>query len=139
MNLRILKKKSKQARPIIEKYYDFYAPKIFLARAGENYHGMNIKCRHIKKPGKYRCECHYHPLDGTPMWGDMQGYYEPEWHEECLLSVLQESVIWGDKPEAMPPAVWEATLKICGITQKKIDEHSAWVREGIDGVMESAA
>ena len=55
MNLRVLKKKSKQARPFIEKYYRLHAHEVFAAERGENYHGLVISCKH--KPSTQYSAC----------------------------------------------------------------------------------
>lgn len=94
MTLRTLKKKSKQALPIMLKHYPReLTGEVFTAERGANYHGRVIRCTHgtgdpCLVKGRPRCECTYHPLKGTPMVGAMSGYYEPEWDERPVLEDL---------------------------------------------------
>lgn len=143
MNLRILKKKSKQAVPFLKKYYPHALREgVFMAVRGDNYHGQVIRCgcppkrwwgdknatmreRRLDKG----CDCS-HPLKGTPMVGGMSGYYEPEWHEETALDALREWALYGD-PGGMPPDEWRRVMAITGTTQKQIDSIQAWMEEGM--------
>lgn len=121
ITLRTLKKRSKQALPILEKHFPHSLGEVFPAKRGENYHGMVIRCEHgagdpslVKD--RPRCECTYHPLAGTPMSGGMSGYYEPEWDESTVYEVLCEVLRWSEKPGTMTDAEWAAALRIVGMT-----------------------
>lgn len=109
MNLRILKKLSKRAAPLLTALG--YELEQFPAAKEENYHGFLIRDRgHWER---VRCHPKYeafdgrgevlfktrkgqlivmrppdHPLKGTIMVGGTSGYYEPEWYEECAWSAL---------------------------------------------------
>jgi hypothetical protein len=92
VNLRILKKLSKRAAPLLLKLGD--EQEQFRAEKGENYHGAALP--------------HPHPLKGTMMAGGMSGYYEPEWSEECAWMALREQVYWhftkyNEKTEDLEP------------------------------------
>jgi hypothetical protein len=118
MNLRILKKLSKRAAPLLPLLGD--TREQFLAERGENYHGMRITAR---KDFERTCSVHtdcsregefviapkcragsrlpyvkvyppYHPREGTIMVGGMSGYYEPEWDEESAYGALCEILVW---------------------------------------------
>lgn len=110
MNRRILKKKSKQCMDFLHHYSMGRAGylNIFMAEKGENYHGLKIRCRCPKK----HCECYYHPLKGTPMHGSMEGYYEPEWSEETIFSIIHEAVLWNDRPDSMSDKQWNRLQRI---------------------------
>ncbi|MBP27888.1 MAG: hypothetical protein CL858_29460 [Cupriavidus sp.] len=121
MTLRTLKKRSKQALPILQKHFPDSLGEVFLAQRGENYHGLVIRCTHgagdpCRVKGRPRCECSYHPLPGTPMSGGMSGYYEPEWDEHTVYEVLREVLWWTDKPDTMTNAEWAAALRIVRMT-----------------------
>lgn len=114
MNLRILKKLSKRAAPLLAQLGD--RREQFAARKDENYHGILILARkhwergrsvhpdvgrdlEIKTPaadGKGWVYLHppYHPRKGTIMVGAVSGYYEPEWDEECAWTALENIVYW---------------------------------------------
>lgn len=125
MTLRTLKKRSKQARPILEKHFpESLIGEQFMAERGASYHGLVIRCTHgsgdpCLVEGRPRCECTYHPLKGTPMIGGMSGYYEPEWSEQTLYEVLSGVLHWSDKPEPMTDAEWARALRIVGLTPAK--------------------
>jgi hypothetical protein len=107
MNLRIMKKLSARAAPLLPLLGDHR--KQFLAEKDDNYHGMAIRDRACWE----RSHCHptfqgwgddiafstragnrvvmrqpVHPLERTMMVGEMSGYYEPEWGEECAWLAL---------------------------------------------------
>lgn len=108
MNLRILKKLSKRAAPLLPKLGD--RREQFLARRNENYMSTLIKDRKhfergralhpgcirefgFKKPAKDGRGYSYahppsHPWPGTVMVGATVGYYEPEWEEETAWCAL---------------------------------------------------
>lgn len=112
MNLRILKKRSKQALPILLAHYAHHLPEqMFVAERGENYHGLVIRCKHPKTK-RFGCGCDYHPLKGTPMGGQMQGYYEPEWDEKTALEMLQDFVSEAGRPETMTDDDWDRALRV---------------------------
>lgn len=121
--LRTLKKKSKQAREILIAHYGFGHSHFFLAERVDNYHGFRVRCDHRAKPGRrmmldgiLRCDCQSHPLRGTPMTGEVSGYYEPEWDERTALEELQRLVEWGDRPGSMSEREWRRTLAVSGVT-----------------------
>ncbi|AJW99616.1 hypothetical protein BM43_3165 [Burkholderia gladioli] len=118
MNLRILKKLSKQAAPLLPLLGD--RRKQFPAEKGECYtstggHDLKHWERHrvrypFERDIKYRpASGEYwivmrpprHPLKGTVMVGSMEGYYEREWSEEtaweslCRL-VCDHFTTWGE-------------------------------------------
>jgi hypothetical protein len=125
MNLRTLKKLSKRSAAILSAHYGKDIPEIFLAERGENYHGVVIRCPHGKSGESLDlCDCHWHPLKGTPMLGATTGYYEPEWSEKTAWEWLQDLVEWGDRAATMTDAEWAETLKVARtkpITRKEID------------------
>jgi hypothetical protein len=115
MNLRILKKLSKRAAPLLVALG--HGQEQFPAAKDENYHGMLIRDR--KHWERISCHPKYeaiagrdeilfktqkgklivmrppdHPLKGTIMVGGMSGYYEPEWDEECAWKALSDTVFW---------------------------------------------
>lgn len=115
MNLRILKKLSKRAAPLLPLLGDHREQ--FRSEKDDNYHGLIIRAR--KHWERMRChpshqeKCSdsaiiytsrtghrismrtpYHPRKGTIMVGAMQGYYEPEWDEESAYGALLTAVIW---------------------------------------------
>ncbi len=114
MNLRMLKKLSARAAPLLPLLGD--ARQQFPATEGDNYHGAVIRDRTCWD----RSSCHpnytgigddivyttragrrmvmrppWHPLVGTIMVGSMTGYYEPEWVEECAWIALADLVYWS--------------------------------------------
>lgn len=114
MNLRILKKLSKRAAPYLPLLGDHRQQ--FPAEWQDNYHGFLIRAkkhweRHVSvHADAFRsCEGEYviapkcregtrypyihirppsHPWPGTVMVGAVEGYYEPEWDEECAWAAL---------------------------------------------------
>ena len=120
MTLRILKKLSKAALPLLEHFPDWRLEKknLFLAAKEDNYHGLVIRCPHGNQVegNPMRCTCAWNPLKGTPMTGEMSGYYEPEWSERTTLEVLMGYVLWGGRPASMSDAEWDRTLRITGVT-----------------------
>lgn len=125
MNLRILKKKSKQALA----YKHHYGPddrEHYLAERYENYHGLEIRCKH--KRGRFGCECHC-PLKGTPMVGGMYGYYEPEWEERTIFEEMREFMFWNKRPATMTEKEHNRLKRILGITDAAIKAHKEWTKE----------
>ena len=127
MNLRILKKKSKQALRYLG-HYELQG-KVFEAERGGNYHGMIVRCNHRRKPLEFannkrgRCDfCDYHPLHGTPMTGEVRGYYEPEWEERTAYEELCNRIQWGDRPAIMSDDDWNRALKLTRTTPIDIGE-----------------
>lgn len=110
MNLRTLKKRSKQAVPFLIAHFGRKRADFFPAVRGDNYHGLIIRCPH--KPGRFRCDCQCHPLPGTPMTGEMSGGEEPEWAERTALEELQQAVIWSRRPAAASDVDWQRILAI---------------------------
>jgi hypothetical protein len=113
MNLRILKKLSKRAAPLIALLGD--SRKQFPAEKWECYVSIGAcdskhwERSHAKCPMDRRGEIKYrpskgddwivmrrplHPLKGTIMVGAMSGYYEPEWDEESAWESLC-NIVWG--------------------------------------------
>lgn len=112
MNLRILKKLSKRAAPLLPLLGDRRGQ--FPAEAHANYHGLLIwarkhweRCPSVHtdciRQGEYvtaprsRAGTRYpyikvyppsHPWAGTVMVGETSGYYEPEWEEETAWEAL---------------------------------------------------
>lgn len=130
MNLRILKKLSKRAAPLLPLLQD--GREQFASEKHDNYHGyiyliMDRTCwergrsvhadlisqGEIKKPaadgkGWVYMRPPSHPLKGTMMVGGMSGYYEPEWDEECCWSALEALVRahftdWDPDHDDVPP------------------------------------
>ncbi|MEN7529281.1 hypothetical protein [Cupriavidus sp. DL-D2] len=113
MNLRILKKLSKRAAPLLPLLGD--DRKQFAADKYESYTctgGHDRKHwernRSIHATPLFRNDLHYrpkhglsyvsmrqpvHPLKGTIMVGAMCGYYEPEWEEETAWESLRSMVL----------------------------------------------
>lgn len=116
MNLRILKKLSKKALPLLEtlwaeKRYRLARPSVFPAVRGEcltNIGRIDLKHHEHRVtyntctwpgqrvypsplPGKHRVldSQYLCPLKGTPMTGGMVGYEEPEWEEETAWELLR--------------------------------------------------
>lgn len=127
MNLRILKKLSARAAPLLPKLGDRRMQ--FRASRGENYMSALIMARkhwergrsthpdllseyEIKRPARdgrgwvYMRPPH-HPRKGTIMVGGVYGYYEPEWDEQTAWDALLDAVSlqftdWsGGKPKAL--------------------------------------
>lgn len=118
MNLRIIKKLSKKAMPLLVKLGSGQGA--FLAGRCRNYHAMHFTDRTHWDRGRchpshlddgetrqakngaiyYRTRAGNvvsmrpspHPLKGTPMVGGMSGYYEPEWDERCAWAELEDIV-----------------------------------------------
>jgi hypothetical protein len=134
MRLRILKKLSKKAAPILVKHYGL---KIFLAERGDSYHGMKVTCKCTRKLKggkneygyKISCDCQWHPLAGTPMYGATSGYYEPEWDERTAFEELRERVHYGDRPKSMTDADWQNAMKVSRLTPVDIEQMIQWIKE----------
>jgi hypothetical protein len=117
MRLRILKKLSTAAVPILEKHYRGQFGALFLAERGSNYHGLHISCRCPKRADRVAgCECQHHPLPGTPMVGLMSGYYEPEWEEETAFEWLHKAALWGNRPDGIAENEWAQIMRAARIT-----------------------
>lgn len=115
MNLRILKKLSKRAAPLLpllgdrreqfpaEKYDNFTG---LLIRERKHFnrqrspHGDSFKEGEIKRPARDGRGGYVamwppdHPRKGTVMVGAVSGYYEPEWDEETAWESLIHIVYW---------------------------------------------
>lgn len=133
ITLRTLKKKSKQAVEILQRHYPRdIEGELFLSKRHENYHEYIIRCTHGAGDPAYgkrpHCDCTYHPLKGTPMFGGVSGYYEPEWEEKTALSVLQSAVEWNDRPETMTDREWKRTLRISGVKPVTEEDLAEWMR-----------
>lgn len=129
MNLRALKKQSKRAVPFLIAHFGRKTSDFFLDEPGNNYHGVNIRCPH--KPGRFRCDCHCHPLKGTPMIGEVSGYYEPEWEERTALEELQRAVMWSERPETASDRDWRQMLRITRVRPISEEEFHAWAMESL--------
>lgn len=114
MNLRILKKLSKRAAPLLPLLGD--RREQFRADRADSYTGLLIMERkhwvrgrsvhrdtygehEIKTPARDGNGWVYvrppsHPRKGTVMVGAMSGYYEPEWDEETAWEALLKAVFW---------------------------------------------
>jgi hypothetical protein len=100
MNLRILKKLSKRAAPLLLLLGD--RRELFKAEKGENYHGLNLKKCDRKHWERFYIRGNHwdkirppdHPLKGTMMIGGMSGYEEPEWSEETAWSALRQTLMY---------------------------------------------
>ncbi|WP_434619255.1 hypothetical protein [Azospirillum sp. B2RO_4] len=150
MNLRILKKLSKKAAPLLA-HFGVGPDEMFLATKGENYIGgtliMDRSCWERGRSVHARCIGQHqhkkpaadgrgwvymnppsHPLKGTPMVGRMSGGEEPEWDECTALDELRWCVRWSGKPRTMTDAEWALAKRITGarpITPAEIDEMMA--------------
>ena len=131
MNLRILKKLSKRAAPLLPLLGD--KREQFAAEKSENYSGttghdrkhwerhhalyplylhgdITYKPRHGEKWIVLREPSH--PLKGTVMVGEISGYYEPEWSEETAWDSLRDIVYWNftemiDVTDSTGDAEWQ--------------------------------
>lgn len=112
MNLRILKKLSKRAAPLLpllgddrEQFravkFENYTGQVIMDRKhwerGRSVHGDLIQQHEIKTPAKDGKGWVYaappaHPREGTIMVGCVSGYYEPEWDEETAWEALETIV-----------------------------------------------
>lgn len=127
MNLRTLKKRSKQAVPFLIAHFGRKPGDFFPARRGDNYHGLKIRCPH--KVGRFRCDCECHPLPGTPITGEMSGGEEPEWSERTALEELQHSVQWSEQPATANDSDWQRILKVAGVKAFDAEEFDRYARE----------
>ncbi len=125
MNLRILKKLSKKAAPLLM-HFD-HRGELFLAQRGENYHGLVIE-RHPK----VKEWSAVHPLKGTPMVGAMEGYYEPEWSERTAWDELGECIRWQEKPETLTDAEYAYAMRLSGERPVTDDDLAEWEAESDD-------
>jgi hypothetical protein len=115
MNLRILKKLSKRAAPLLARLgdarqqfraelHDNYMKCVILDRTcfermRSKYDGAHRQGEVIKRAkdgnGFIRMYPPHHPLPGTIMVGAVSGYYEPEWDEETAWDALCQQVYWS--------------------------------------------
>lgn len=117
LTLASLKLRSEFARDILVRHFGLPADAVFLAEAGDSYHGLTVVCDCPIKGGIHGCGCQFHPLAGTPMTGGMSGYESPEWDEESLLANLQGQIQWtqrSDKPD-MTDAEWAWAVAVAGV------------------------
>lgn len=103
--LRQLKKRSKRAVPILVREYG-YTKRDFYRHDGRGddciYALAQMKPSQrtrFKWDGKEAESQYCDPLAGTPMYGRMEGYYEPEWETDAAIVILQnhkwaESIDW---------------------------------------------
>lgn len=127
MNLRTLKKRSKLAVPFLVGHYGYRAADFFPAEKGDNHHGMVIRCRHKpERHGLQGCGCAWHPLKGTPMYGEVSGHEEPEWDERPALAELRDSVRWKGRPEGIADADWARCMRVAGTHPFTIAEMNEW-------------
>lgn len=109
MNLRLLKKLSKRAAPLVALLGD--EREQYPAKKDGNDLGMGgFERKHLMRwsvPYPFENDCKYmprhgkqwvvlrqpwHPWKGTIMLGAMEGYYEPEWSEQTAWGALVEHV-----------------------------------------------
>lgn len=130
MNLRILKKKSKQAVPLLAHFgYKRSGFDFFPAGKDENYHGVAIPCARCRSK---ECWCTAHPLKGTPMYGGMDGGESPEWSEKSAFEVLCDCVgWWGGKPDSMTDDEWRRALRVTRVIPLS-DEEIRQMAEDVD-------
>jgi hypothetical protein len=127
MNLRTLKKLSKQAVPVLVAHYGRRPADFFLAEKGGNYHGLKIRCHHKpERIGTFGCDCRYHPLKGTPMLGEVSGHEEPEWSERTAWDELHESVRWTGRPATMTDVEWVQCQRIARAQPITSEELDGW-------------
>lgn len=139
ITLRILKKKSKQAREILIAHYRFQSKDFFLAERRDNYHGQRIRCGCPQKGDLGRgCDCQWHPLKGTPMTGETSGYYEPEWDERTAFEDLQKKIMWEARPATISDREWSRILSITGVKPITAEKVEDWFREDDDLACEAA-
>lgn len=153
MNLRILKKLSKKAVPLLA-HFGFGPRDLFLAKKGESYTDLIIKDRACwdhgrsthpnclseheqKKPAADGKGWAYmrpprHPLKGTPMVGGEVGYYEPEWEERTALEELAECVMWNARPDTMTDAEWALAQRITRTAPLTSEEIARMVDDGLE-------
>lgn len=127
MNLRILKKLSKRAAPLLTALGD--GREQFPAERWEDYtssaghdrkHWERRRARfpldrrgdiHLKpRTGEgsiVLTQCHMNPWPGTVMIGWSSGYYEPEWEEDDAWTLLEQDVRehWTDYRELPPETI----------------------------------
>lgn len=139
MNLRILKKLSKRAAPLLPLLGD--PREQFRARKDENYIGRMIRDRtcwdrsrchpsHTSESlgggcivfrtrrGHAVVMCHpSHPLKGTVMVGAVTGYYEPEWDEEDAWSSLCALVACHFTDWEVELASWNSDTPVSSLTR----------------------
>lgn len=146
MNLRILKKLSKRAAPLLPVLGD--RREQFRSEKHDNYHGYLIKDRkHWERGRSTHADTHgdmikraardgqgwvyarppHHPRKGTVMVGAVSGYYEPEWDEECAWKAFEDFICahftdWeADPPKAirrlrMPSDILRAAAELIHAT-----------------------
>jgi len=136
MNLRILKKLSKRAAPLLERLGD--SREQFPAEKDESYIGITLITarKHFERIRAAHPDCSRqlefktpaadgngwishrppsHPRKGTIMVGGMSGYYEPEWDEETAwdsLSTLVAHHFTDWSKAAMTDTTPELTIKL---------------------------
>ncbi|WP_376957700.1 hypothetical protein ABNQ39_11265 [Azospirillum sp. A26] len=136
MNLRILKKLSKRAAPLLA-HFGVGHVELFLSERWEGYTGLLIRDRtcwmrgrsahgeiwghEVKRPARdgNGWVCMRPPnttLKGTPMVGQMSAGEEPEWNEHTALEELMDCVRWSGKPDTMTNAEWALALRITRVT-----------------------
>jgi hypothetical protein len=118
MSLRILKKLSKAAAPILVKHYAGQYGEAFLSDRHDNHTGLKTRCK--CKGKKRKREFHYclykYPLAGTPMVGATEGYYEPEWEEKTAYEWLHEAVRWQNRPTNASDEEWADIMRVARVT-----------------------
>lgn len=148
MNLRILKKLSKRAAPMLPALDDHRQQ--FKAERGDNYTSTLVLARknferlrspgpdtfgdhHIKVPardghgGFISLHPPHHPLKGTMMVGGMSGGESPEWDEETAWDALQGLVLahftdWGCSSPPEPTRVLDTPAQIFAAATDLIGE-----------------
>ncbi|MBO9589578.1 hypothetical protein [Devosia sp.] len=162
MNLRILKKLSKRAAPLLVTLGDHREHfRAAHARTGDNYHGLigfprknweRSPCHPTYQPtgtGRDRIRvttrrgramvlaepCH--PLKGTAMVGAVSGYYEPEWDEETAWEALTRLVYthftdWCAYPDPLPTRRIRSVSDVFAAAADIINEYDILPSAGAD-------
>lgn len=148
MNLRILKKLSKRAAPLLPLLGDNRQQ--FPAERGDGHtsttghdrkHWLRMRSIHGEEfPGtiKYKPRQGAHwiamrepwdALKGTPMVGAMEGYYEPEWSEETAWEALLDIVWWEyvicDEDGPIPLRRFDTPTKVLATAYEMIAHRAA--------------
>lgn len=138
MNLRILKKLSKRAAPLLA-HFDIGPDALFLAEPHECHTGLVMegsrKDRWHRLATRFG-DAPYAPLKGTPMVRRMSGGEEMEWDARTALEELAECIRWSDKPSTMTDAEWALAQRITRtttVTQDEIDDMLDDMDEAMEG------
>ncbi len=131
---RTLKKRSKQAVPILVRHYGAPPEAFRPAPRGEAYHGSVIRCTHgsgdpAVVEGRPNCDCSNYALPGTPMVGRaLTGFQcRGDGDPQSALEALQDVVAWGEQPETMTDADWARTIRIARVRPYDAAEFAAFM------------